>query len=206
MRFAFHATLPAAGLLALALVVPSAASAATWGVDAAHTEVNFSISHFFTPVTGSFKDFEIDLDYDPDNPENSSVSARIAVASVDTGNEQRDGHLRTADWFETDAHPNMIFVSKSVRAKGDDLLVAAGTLTIKDHSREIELPIQILGTQEIPEEMREMLGGSEKVASFKAALTIPRGDYDVGTGSWAGTLVVGSDVSVELLVEAHLRP
>ncbi len=200
--FRFLALSSAFGILAL---VGQPATAASWTVDNSHSEVNFSVNHFFTPVTGGFGDFEIDLDFNEDDPAASSVSATIQVASVDTGNERRDGHLRTADFFDADSYPTITFESTSVRAEGDSL-IATGNLTIRDQTREVELPIQILGTREIPEEMRGRMGGSEKVAGFKADLAIDRGDYGVGSGNFAATLVVGGEVSIELLVEAHLRP
>jgi polyisoprenoid-binding protein YceI len=178
--------------------------AEAWAVDAPHTEVNFSVKHFFTPVSGSFDDFEVALDYDAENPENSSVTARIAVASVNTGNERRDNHLRTADFFAADDYPYITFESTSVR-EVDGKLLARGPLTIRGKTREVELPIRLLGVQPIPGEMQEMLGGAKEIASFAAATTIDRGDYGVGTGSWAATMVVGGEVKIELLVEAHRK-
>ena len=136
------AALATVAVLMAVLTVPAAAEAEGWDVDQAHTEINFSVDHFFTPVTGSFRDFEIDLVYDPDDPENSSVKATIAVASIDTGNDRRDSHLRSADWFETDKHPHMTFESTSVRKVTDSEVVARGKLTIKGESREVELPIE----------------------------------------------------------------
>ncbi len=181
---------------------PAAADA--WAVDRAHTEVNFSVTHFFTPVTGSFDDFEVTLEYDADNPENSAVTARIAVASVNTGNERRDDHLRTPDFFAAEQHPYITFESTSVSER-DGQLIARGPLTIRGETREVELPIKLLGIQPIPEEMQEMLGGAKKIASFASNLTIDRGDFGVGTGNWAATLVVGGEVDIEILVEAHQR-
>ncbi len=182
----------------------AAEPAARWTVDMPHTEINFSVTHFFTPVTGSFEEFEVDLDYDAEDPENSSVTARIAVASVNTGNERRDNHLRTADFFAADEYPYITFESTSVRAS-DGKLVARGPLTIRGETREVELPIKLLGVQQIPAEMQEMLGGAKEIASFSAGTSIDRGDFGVGTGSWAATLVVGGEVQIELLVEAHRR-
>jgi len=72
------------------------------------------------------------------------------VASVNTGNERRDGHLRSADWFEADRHPYMTFKSTSVKANGDGGLLAHGLLTIKGQSHEVALPIKLLGRQPIP--------------------------------------------------------
>ena len=200
-------TLAALTLATTALTVAAAPAAAPmpWDIDASHTTVGFSVKHFFTPVQGQFDDFEIDLQYDEVDPSRSTVSARIAVASVNTNNDRRDAHLMSADFFEAEAHPTITFESTSVRDAGDGNLVATGDLTIKGITREVELPITLLGIQEIPSEMQEMLGGAKKVASFGAELAIDRGDFDVGTGSWAATLVVGGDVNIDLAVEAHLR-
>ena len=190
---------------AVSLITGAPSAAVTWAVDQPHTEVNFSVKHFFTPVTGSFDEFEIKLDYDAENPANSTVEAKIPVASINTGNEKRDGHLLSADFFEADKHPYITFKSSSVEAKGNGQLVARGLLTIKGEAREVDLPITLLGTQEIPGEMQQMLGGTKEVASFKAATTIDRNDYSVGVGNWAATLVVGGDVEIEILLEAHRK-
>ena len=187
------------------LLAAGAAQAATWTADAAHTEVNFSVSHFFTPVTGSFSDFEIALDYDSEHPEKSTVEAQIKVASIDTGNSRRDDHLRSADWFEAETYPYMTFKSTSVRKNGEHGLIARGQLTIRGESREIELPISLLGLRQIPESMRPMLGGSSQVASFKAVTAVDRESFQVGVGDWAGTMVVGGEVAIEISLEAHLR-
>ncbi len=181
----------------------SAVGAMAWNVDANHTEVNFSVNHFFTPVTGSFDDFEVILEYDAKNPENSTVEARIRVASVNTGNAKRDDHLRSADWFEAEKYPYMTFKSTSVKSNGHGGLLARGQLTIKGVSHEVELPITLLGTQQIPEKMQAMLGGSKEVASFKASTAVERGEFGIGVGSWAATMVVGSEVGIEILLEAH---
>ena len=199
----FLLALALAAAISLAAGAPS--GAATWGVDQAHTEVNFSVKHFFTPVTGSFEDFEIQLDYDADNPANSSVEVKIPVTSINTGNEKRDNHLRWGDWFEAEKYPYITFKSTSVKSNGNGQLVARGQLTIKGESREVDLPITLLGKQDIPEQMQEMLGGTKQVASFEASTSVDRGDYGVGVGNWAATMVVGGDVSIEILLEAHRK-
>ena len=198
--------LVAMALVATAGVVtaaPAAAEPSTWSVDPAHTEINFLVNHFFTPVTGSFEEFEVTLDYDAENPANSSVEARIKVASVNTGNQRRDNHLRSADWFETEKYPYMTFKSTSVRANGDNGLLARGLLTIKGQSHEVELPIKLLGRQPIPEQMQAMLGGTREVASFEASIAVERKEFGVGVGNWAATMVVGGEIEIQILLEAH---
>ncbi len=193
------------GIALLVSLVAPASAKGSWSTDAAHTEINFSVKHFFTPVTGSFEDYEIDLDYNANNPEKSTVEARIKVASVNTGNAKRDEHLRSGDWFEADSHPYMTFKSTSVRKVSDTQLIASGPLTIKGKSHQVELPITLLGTQMIPEQMQQMLGGTKEVASFQASTSIDRGDFGVGVGNWAATMVVGGDINIEILLEAHSK-
>lgn len=175
-----------------------------WNVDQPHTEINFSVKHFFTPVTGTFSDYDIDLRFDPDNLENSSVSVSIEVASVDTNNERRDNHLRSGDFFNAEKYPRMTFQSTSVRQVGPNQFVAVGDLTIKETSKRIELPITLLGVKDIPEgPMREMLGGVSQVASFTAGTTIDRREFEVGVANWAQTLIVGGDVEISIALEAN---
>ncbi|KPJ76215.1 MAG: hypothetical protein AMS19_13280, partial [Gemmatimonas sp. SG8_23] len=156
-----------------------------------------------TPVSGKFDDYQIDLTFDRENPANSSVEVRIDVQSINTGNERRDNHLLSGDFFEAEKYPHITFRSEEVRAHGESELIARGPLTIKDKTHQVELPIHILGIKDIPAEMREMLGGVEQVASFQTELEIDRSDYGVGVGSWAAALVVGHEVGIEIAVEAN---
>jgi polyisoprenoid-binding protein YceI len=184
----YLAALLVVALVASQLTATAAPTTGAWSTDSAHTEINFSVKHFFTPVTGGFEDYEITLDYNAD---------------VNTGNEKRDNHLRSGDWFETEKYPYITFKSTSVRKVGDNQLIATGPLTIKGESQQIELPITLLGNQMIPEQMQQMLGGTKEVASFQASTAIDRADFGVGVGSWAATMVVGGEVTIEILLEAH---
>lgn len=188
-----------------ALTLAAAPMPDTWNVDPSHSAVTFQVKHFFTPVKGSFDDYEIDLVYDAENPERSSVEARIDVASVNTGDERRDEHLRSEDFFEADAHPHITFRSTSVREVAPGRLIATGPITIKGVTREIELTVNRLGVQDIPAEMREMLGGVTRVASFEGETTIDRRNFGVGVGNWAATMVVGGDVEIHIAVEANQK-
>ena len=131
LRRALPLALLALTLTASGIATVRAAADASWFPDGSHTEINFSVKHFFTPVTGNFDRYEVDLDYDAEHPEKSSVKVRIEVASVNTGNAERDQHLRTVDFFDADAHPEMTFRSTSVRMVGKDQLIATGPLTIR---------------------------------------------------------------------------
>lgn len=190
---------------AVGLGLVSSPAPETWNVDPVHSAVTFEVKHFFTPVKGTFDEYEVDLVYDAENPDNSSVQARIAVASINTGNADRDAHLMSADFFEAESHPYMTFQSTSVRQVEPGRLVATGPLTIKGVTREIELPVTVLGVQELPPALQEAFGGITQVASFEGTATVDRRDYGVGVGSWAATLVVGSEVKINLAVEANRK-
>ena len=192
------------GALALATMTIAAGPAPMkWNVDVPHTGIEFSVKHFFTPVTGKFDTYEVELTFDRENPANSQVAVRIDVNSVNTGNEDRDAHLLSGDFFEADQYGYITFESESVRANGANQVLARGPLTIKGVTHQVELPITILGVKDIPAEMREMLGGVMEIASFETELAIDRGDYGVGVGSWAAALVVGHEVDISIAVEAN---
>ena len=176
-----------------------------WNVDKPHTEINFSVKHFFTPVTGTFRDYEVEFWFDEADPTNSSVKVTVDVASIDTRNERRDNHLRSADFFDAANHPQMTFESTSVRMAGENEMVATGDLTIKGITREVELPISLLGIRELPSEMQEMMGGITHVAGFDAETQLDRREFEVGVANWAQTVIVGGEVDVKIHVEANRR-
>ena len=192
------------GALALAtLTIAAGPAPMKWNVDVPHTGIEFSVNHFFTPISGKFDNYEIELMFDRENPANSSVEVRIDVQSVNTGNERRDTHLMSGDFFDAETYRYITFRSEEVRANGAGELVVRGPLTIRDQTHTVELPIHLLGVKDIPAEMREMLGGVEEVASFQTGIEIDRSDYGVGAGSWAAAMVVGHEVGIEIAVEAN---
>ncbi len=176
-----------------------------WNVDIPHTGIDFSVKHFFTPVQGSFEEYEVELLYDQEAPENSSVRVSIGVASVETGNERRNNHLMSGDFFEAETFPYITFVSERVEEVSPTLLHVTGPLKIKGQMHNVTLPVTILGVMDVAPEMREMLGGVTKIASFQTSLTLDRRDFGVGVGSWAATAVVGSDVTIDIAVEANRK-
>ncbi len=176
-----------------------------WTVDKVHSAVNFTVRHFFTPVRGSFEEFEIALLFNEVNPGASSVTVSVPVASVDTKNEKRDNHLRSDDFLGAETFPRMKFQSTAVRQAGEGALVVEGDLTIKDVTKKVSLDVRLLGVQEIPAEMQESFGGTKKVASFEGTTRIDRRDFGVGTGRWVETTIVGADVEIQILIEAHLK-
>ena len=182
------------------VLVASAAGAADWKADPNHSKVGFSINHFLTPVEGRFGEFEAQIAYDPAKPEATTIKATIQVASIDTGNDRRDGHLESADFFEAEKYPTITFESTSVEAAGEGHLVAHGNLTMKGQTKPVDLHVNVLGVQAIPEQMQEHFG--KELAAFSAKTSLDRTDFGVGVGNWAATLVVGAKVDISITIEA----
>jgi polyisoprenoid-binding protein YceI len=184
-------------------VGPGTETAPAWNMDLTHSAVSYSVKHFFTPTRGHFDGYSVDLAFDRENPENSSVRVTIPVAGIETGNEQRNGHLLSADFFDAEVHPEMTFVSHGVEQTSGGEILVKGTLTIKGIAREVDLPVKILGVTDLPEELQLAFGGIREVASFEATLSVDRRDFGVGVGNWAATAVVGSKVDITLVLEAN---
>ena len=182
--------------LLLFLVVASAqtANAQMWEVDKNHSAVTFKVKHFFTPVNGKFNDYAIELNFNPENLEESSINAEIQVASIDTDNAKRDSDLRSDSFFDAETFPTITFKSNAIKSLGENQYVASGKLKIKDVEKDVELPFTLLGTA-------EMRGRT--VGSFQSNTSIMRNDYGVGTGNWVATTVVADEVQVEILLETR---
>jgi polyisoprenoid-binding protein YceI len=180
----------AAGLLA------GSASADTYTFDKAHTEASFQVRHMLTKVRGKFDDFAGTIQVDPAKPEAASVEFTIKTASIDTGVEGRDKHLRSADFFDAEKNPEITFKSSGVKVTSKDHYDVTGTLTMHGVAKAITLPVTFLGTVKSP-------FGDER-AGFEAAITLNRKDYGL---LWNKTLetggvLVGDEVEVAINVEA----
>lgn len=200
------------GILLSALVFGAAAHAAPatrpataparapeWTIDAAHTSVNFSVRHIFTQVPGTFDEVRGTIWFDPDDLAGSGIDVTIPVASINTRNARRDGHLKSPDFFDAERYPTMSFTSDSIVRVGTDRYVAHGRMTIRGVTRPLDLPFTLLGMRDHP--MRE----GYLVAGATARTTLNRTDFGVGSGSWAETAIIGDEVSIEIHVEAS-RP
>jgi len=166
-----------------------------WQLDKAHTNVSFSVKHMMVAnVRGSFEVAAATIDVDEQNPEQSKVVALIDAASVNTGEAQRDGHLRSADFFDAETFPHLRFESTSVRVDGDDVKII-GNLTIRDVTREVELK----GEYEGP--LVDLWGNRR--SGFEVETTINREDFGL---TWnqaleAGGVLVGKKVKIGIEAE-----
>ncbi len=170
----------------------------TWNFDKSHSAVGFSIKHMmFAKVRGQFTDWSGSLSYDPENIGAASVEATIQIASIDTSNEQRDGHLRSADFFDVEKFPVMTFQSESWKKTGDKILVQ-GNLSLHGVTKAVELHVTENGTGIDP-------WGNKRIG-FTAQTVINRKDFGLGwnTALEAGGVLVGEDVAIDIELQATL--
>jgi polyisoprenoid-binding protein YceI len=169
----------------------------TWTVDTVHSGLEFSARHaMIATVRGRFKLYEGTLTLDPADPSRSSVQVTIDAASIDTGNEQRDAHLRSPDFLDVERFPRLTFTSKRIEHKGDDDFTVWGDLTIRDVTREIELPVTFNGLAVDPM-------GNQR-AGFDGETTIDRKAWGLNWNAplEAGGILVGDKVRLHLSVSA----
>lgn len=165
-------------------------------LDAAHSNLGFSARHaMVTTVRGSFRQFEGTAHIDTQNPANSSVSVTIDASSIDTGNKDRDGHLLTGDFFETDANPTITFTSTSVAYDGETWEVT-GDLTIKGVSHPVTVPFELTGSAKDP-------FGNTRVG-FEGATSINRSDWGLSFNAAleTGGVLVSEKIKLEFDISA----
>ena len=166
-----------------------------WEIDNSHSHITFTVRHMvFAKVRGAFKSWKAKLDL-ADDLAKSSVEVEIDAASIDTNEEKRDGHLRSADFFDAEKFPKLTFRSKAVEKKGDKLALL-GELTIRGVTQPVTLEIEETGRGKDP-------WGQQRVA-FSGHTKIKRGDFGL---KWnqaleAGGVLVGEDVQIDVDVEA----
>lgn len=182
-------------LVATTLLLSVAGFAADeYKIDKGHSTVGFSVKHMvISSVPGRFTDFEGTINYDEQDVTKSSVKVVIQAASISTDNAKRDEDLRGPSFLDTAKYPTITFESKQIK-KTSDGLVALGTLTIKDVSKEIELPFTING--------KIRMGPAERLGA-EAHVRINRQEYHLSFNKAieAGPMV-GDDVNINLSVEA----
>lgn len=191
-------------LAAFALVfVASAAFAApvTYTIDKPHTEVGFDVRHFFSKVHGRFNDFQGTIVFDEQDPAKISVDASAVTASVSTDNEKRDGHLKTADFFDAEKFPTLTFKSTKVTAAGKNKYKVAGDLTLRGVTKPVVFDVDFLGAGSVG------VGGQSWgiKAGFVATTTINRKDFGINWNKQLdnGGLMLADEVTLTLNIEAN---
>jgi polyisoprenoid-binding protein YceI len=172
--------------------------AGTWDIDPVHSDISFTVRHMMvSKVRGRFATFSGEIITGEDIT-GSVVNAAIDATSIDTGNEQRDGHVRSADFFDAGNHPEWTYRSQGVRVDGDDIVVD-GELTIKGVTRSVPLTLEVNGFGP------DAFGGTR--AGFSASTTINRSDFgvDIAMPLDGGGVVLGEKVQINLEIQGVLR-
>jgi polyisoprenoid-binding protein YceI len=172
--------------------------AGTWDIDTVHSEVGFSVRHMMvSKVRGRFTAYSGQI-VTGKNPLESSVSADIELGSIQTGAEQRDEHIRSADFFEVEKYPTMTYRSTGIRADGGDYVVD-GDLTLKGVTKQVPLKLELNGFGPDP------YGGTR--AGFTATAEINRRDFGVNFSApmQNGGAVVADKITINLEIEAVLK-
>lgn len=174
----------------------STATKTLWNIDADHSGIQFKVKHLvISTVTGSFKKFEARAESEGDHFDGAKVRFEAETASIDTGNGQRDEHLKSEDFFNAAEYPGVVFESTSFKKTGENRYEMTGDLTIRDITRPVTLDVVHGGTVEDPY-------GQTK-AGFEVTGTINRKEFGL---KWngvteAGTLVVGDEVQLIMNVQ-----
>lgn len=169
-----------------------------WTLDKAHSSVGFSVHHMvIAEVTGNFKDFDITFTSLKDDYSDATVDASIKVASINTDNERRDGHLKTDDFFNAEKFPLIKFKSTSFEKVGENKYKITGDLTIRDVTKRVTFDAVYNGAIKAP--------WGATVSSWKATLAANRFDYGL---KWnkaieTGGLIAGDTVNITLNLELN---
>ncbi|GAB3663088.1 YceI family protein [Nocardioides korecus] len=169
----------------------------TWTLDPAHTRIGFVARHaMVTKVRGSFNEFEGTAEVDGNDLSASKVSLTIKAASIDTRNEQRDGHLKSNDFLAMDEHPEITFVSTSVATGGEGDVDITGDLTIKGTTKSVTVPFEFDGVATDP-------FGNQR-AGFEGKTIINRTDYGVNFNAAleTGGVLVSEKITLEFEISA----
>ncbi len=170
----------------------------TWNIDPTHSEITFSVRHMMvSKVTGTFNVFKGTMEIDEANPANSAVDAEAETSSIHTRDERRDGHLRSADFFEAEKYPTITFKSTKVESKGDNEYKVIGDLTMHGVTKEVEFNAEYSG------QLAKDPFGMQR-AGLTAMTTLSRKDFGLNWNQAleTGGMVVSDAVKIEISLEA----
>lgn len=188
-------TVPALSLAIMMLV--GFVGASTYSIDRSHSDVSFKVRHLVSKVSGQFTDFDGAITADFNDLDASSVVFNIVSASIDTQNEDRDKHLRSADFFDVGEYPEITFVSSKITKSGDQKYAVTGVLTMHGVAKTITLSVIFLGEVEDP-------WGNTK-AGFEIEAGIDRKDYGIvwNKALDAGGMILGDEIDISINLEAE---
>src|SRR5699024_920870 len=170
-----------------------------WILDGAHTNVNFSVKHMMvSKVKGSFEKIEGTVEGDPENLAGGKVNVKIDTSTINTNNEDRDNHLRSADFFDVENHPAIEFESTDIKAKGDDTYEVVGNISMNGVTKEHTFEFEYNGTCKNP--------WGVTVVGFEGSTKLSRKEFGL---TWnqaleTGGFLVGDEIKIT--IEGQLNP
>ncbi len=167
-----------------------------WKIDSIHSEVKFKVKHLLvSTVTGQFNLYDAEIESSDDTFENAKVTFEADVTTINTHNEQRDSHLRSANFFDAENHPKITFASTDFKKISDSRYELKGDFSIKGITKPITLNVEYNG--------KSKGFDNQDVAGFEITGKINRFDYDIqfNAVTEAGGIVVGPNVKLEILAE-----
>lgn len=187
----------ATAIATVAFAAPSLAEPEKFNIDNNHSVAGFQVRHFFSKVPGRFNEMSGTIMYDAKDLSKSSVEVTIPAATINTQNERRDGHLKSADFFDVEKNPTITFKStKVVPGKTADKFQVLGDLTMRGVTKPVTLEVTQLGVG---------LMGRGTVGGWEATTVVNRKDFGINwnrTLDQGGTLL-GDDVTITLAIEAN---
>ncbi len=167
----------------------------TWNIDPAHSEIKFKVKHMvISTVTGQFRQFNGTIQAALPDFSDARIEFQADVNSITTNNEQRDGHLKSADFFDAAAYPNLTFTSKSFKRLTDDRYALVGDMTMRGTTRELKLDVVYNGT---------VKGFDGDIAAFEITGKLNRQDFGLRWNALTetGGVVVSDEVKIDIVVE-----
>jgi polyisoprenoid-binding protein YceI len=168
----------------------------SWQIDSSHSHINFTARHMMiSKVRGSFENFSGTVNFDEENPANTTVNVEVDLTSINTRDDQRDGHLKSPDFFDTEKYPTMKFVSTRVEQINENNGRLYGQLTIKDITKEVVLDVVYAGIAKSP-------WGTES-AGFSASGSLNRKEWGLNWNQAleTGGVLVGDKINIEIELE-----
>ena len=162
-----------------------------WSLDAAHSQLQFKAKHLvISTVTGLFKNYSVDVTTDGDDFSNAEVKVTVDTSSIDTGNDQRDQHLRSDDFFNAEKYPNITFESTGIKKVDEENFILSGKLTMRDVTKPVDLNVTFGGVAKDPY-------GNTK-AGFEVQGQVNRKDFGLrwNAVTEAGSMVVGDTIKI----------
>ena len=172
-----------------------------WQIDTSHSDIQFSVRHMMiSKVRGRFENFSGTVNFDESNPTNTTVEIAVDLNSINTRDEKRDGHLRSADFFDVENYPTMTFVSKKVEQTDEFNGRLIGDLTIRGVTHEVALDVQYSGTAKSP--------WGTTSAGFSAKGKVNRKEFGLNWNAAleTGGVLVGEDVEIAIELEIVKQP